>query len=292
MFFFEEAEPVAEPAAEATTSAADQILARIIDIATDVGKKLIFALIVLLIGRLIIRWVMKLIRKGKLFGKLDTTVSRFLQSVIRILLNILLVLTIVNILGVPMTSMVAILASAGVTIGLALQGALSNLAGGIMLLIFRPFRVDDFIEYGAYSGTVEDIGIFYTLIKTPDNRNVTIPNGSITNATVVNYSQNDNRRLDLTFDAAYGTDVERVKAILLDEAAKNEMVLTDPAPFARLSSHESSSIRFVLRVWVKKEDYWDVNFNLIEAVHNRLEAEGIQIPFPQMDVHMISSKND
>ena len=261
-------------------------LNKILDFAMSAGMKLLAAIVVLIVGRLIIKWIMKMVRKGKLCQKVDHTVSRFLNNALNILLHVILVIMVVGILGVPMASVITVLASAGVAIGLALQGALSNLAGGIMILIFHPFRLDDFVEAGSYSGTVKDIGIFYTVLCTPDNRMVTIPNGTIMSEEIINYSANDTRRLDLSFSVAYGTDVARVKAILLEEAGRHALVMKDPEPFCRLTKQNESSLDFALRVWTKKEDYWTVNFDLLETVNDRIVAEGIEIPFNQLDVHI------
>ena len=261
-------------------------LNNIISFATSLGMKLLAALVVLIIGRLLIKWVMKMVRNCKLAKKSDPTVSRFLSNAINILLHIILVISVIGILGVPVTSVITILASAGVAIGLALQGALGNLAGGIMILIFRPFRLDDFIEAGSFSGTVKDIGIFYTVLCTPDNRIVTIPNGTVMGEEVVNYSMNDTRRVDFTFSVTYGTDVARVRSILLEEAGKHALVLQEPAPFCRLSKQNESSLDFTLRVWTNKDNYWTVNFDLLEAINNRFVAEQIEVPFKQLDVHI------
>ena len=198
----------------------------------------------------------------------------------------MLVVTVGGIMGVPMASVVAAIASAGVAIGLALQGALSNLAGGIMILLFRPFRLDDYIEAGDYAGTVTDVGIFYTVLRTPDNKVVTIPNGTIMSESVVNYSVMDTRRVEIVVSVAYGSDIEQVKQILLGVATAHELVLTDPAPFARLAEHGDSSLDFKLRVWVKSADYWTVHFDLLETVEGRLAEAGIEIPYNQLDVHI------
>ncbi len=190
---------------------------------------MIIALLVLIIGFWIVRLLLRLLGKSKLMKK-DPTVTKFLSGTIKISLNTLVIVTVIGILGVPMSSVIAVIASAGVAIGLALQGALSNFAGGIMILIFRPFRIGDFVDAGGYSGTVKEIGIFYTVMTTPDNREVTIPNGTITGSSVVNYSVNDTRRVDLTVSVAYGSDINRVQHVLLEEAAKQTLALTDPAP--------------------------------------------------------------
>lgn len=254
--------------------------------AISFGMKLIVAIVILILGRLLIKWIIKRIQNGKAAKKGDPTVSRFLINVTRILLYVVLIITVIGIIGVPVASVVTIIASAGVAVGLALQGGLSNLAGGIMILVFRPFRLDDYITAGDFSGTVKDIGIFYTVLCTPDNKSITIPNGTIMGETIVNVSVHDTRRVDLVFSVAYGTDVALVRRILLEEADKHEMVHKDPAPFARLTTQNSSSLDFTLRVWTARADYWTVNFDLLENIHNRFLKENIEIPFNQMDVHI------
>ena len=264
----------------------EAFLGGIVSLATEFGLKLLAAILVLVIGRILVKWVMKLISKSKAMEKAEATVAHFLINILSILLNVVLVVSVIAILGVPMASVITVLATAGVAIGAALQGSLSNLAGGIMILIFRPFRIDHFIEVGSFSGTVKDIGIFYTVLHTGDNRCVTIPNGTIMSTEIINYSVNDTRRVDFTFSAAYGTNVGRVREILLEEAAKHELVFKDPAPFCRLSQQNDSSLDFVLRVWTKKEDYWTVHFDLLEAINNRFDEEKIEVPFNQLDVNI------
>ena len=261
---------------------------KLIEFATSFGAKLIGALLVLIIGRIVVKWAIKIIKKSKPMQKAEPTVARFFINVLSVVLNVILVISIIGILGVPMASVITVLATAGVAIGAALQGSLSNLAGGIMILIFRPFRLDEYIEVGSFGGTVKDIGIFYTTLHTGDNRSVTIPNGTVMSTEIINYSVNATRRVDLTFSVAYGTDVARVRQVLLEEADKHELALKDPAPFCRLSKQSDSSLDFVLRVWTKKEDYWTVNFDLLEAINNRFEAEGISVPFNTIDVNITS----
>ncbi|MBR2293087.1 MAG: mechanosensitive ion channel [Clostridia bacterium] len=261
-------------------------LNKLVDMCISVGGKLLAAILVLVVGSILIKCLVKAIRKSKMSKRADPTVHNFLISLIRIGLYVLLIVTLIAIMGVPMASIVAVIASAGVAVGLALQGSLSNLAGGIMLLIFRPFKLGDFIDASGFSGTVMDIGIFYTTLKTGDNKAITIPNGSLMNDSVINYSVHETRRVDLTFGVAYGTDVEKVKSILLEEATKHDKALKDPAPFCRLSKQNESSLDFVLRVWVNSGDYWQVNFDLLERINARFEAEGIEIPFNQVDVNI------
>ena len=252
----------------------------------NVGLKLLYALVVFVVGRILIKWVTKLMKKSKFAQKQDATVVRFLQNFVSISLHIVLVVSVIGILGVPLASAVTVIASAGVAIGLALQGALSNVAGGIMILLFRPFRLGDFVDTAGHSGTVTDIGIFYTVLTTGDNKVVTIPNGTIMGESVVNYSMKDTRRVDFLFSVAYGTDVDKVKAILLEEAEKHELVLKTKAPFCRLSKQNESSIDFTMRVWTESKNYWQVNFDILEAVTKRFGEEGIEIPFNQLDVHI------
>ena len=268
------------------------LLDKLVTLATDLAFRLLGALAVLLIGRILIKWVMRLIKNSKAVKKPDPAVGRFLINSIRVVLNIVLAVSVIAIIGVPMTSMLALLTSAGVAIGLALQGALSNLAGGIMILIFHPFHLDDFVEIEAFSGTVTDIGFFYTTLKTTDNRTVTIPNGTVMGEEIINYSVNETRRVELTFSVAYGTDPAHVRRLLLEESGKHPLVLKDPEPFCRLSQQGNSSLDFILRVWVRKADFWTVKFDLLESIHNRMGEEHIKIPFQQLDVHLSNQSND
>ena len=264
----------------------EQFLNWIIPILQDVGLKLLISVAIFIVGRFIIRAVVKTLRTGRASQKMEPTVAHFLANFVNIVLYIILAVTIIAVMGVPMASVIAAIASAGVAIGLALQGSLSNFAGGIMILLFHPFRVGDFIEVDGFSGTVSDIDVFYTFLKTGDNKSVTVPNGNIMSNSVVNYSVNGTRRVDFNIGVAYGSDIDRVKAILLEEGSKHELVLKDPAPFCRLSAQGDSALTFTLRLWTETANYWQVNFDVLESIHKRLEAEGIEIPFPQMDVHV------
>lgn len=265
----------------------ETVWVKITEFAISVAARLLLAIVILVVGKLLIRLTLRLLRRSRALKKADVAVSRFLTSFIKMALNVVLVIMVVSVLGVPMTSIVAIVTAAAAAIGLALQGALGNFAGGIMILIFRPFHLDDFIDAGGFSGTVTDIGIFYTVLKTPDNKEVTIPNGTIMAQPVTNYSAYDIRRLDIPFSVAYGTDIDLVRKAMLETAEANQLVLKDPAPFARLTAHEDSALKFTLRVWVKRADYWTANFDLMEQVNRRFAADGIQIPFNQLDVHII-----
>jgi len=258
----------------------------LVSMAIDIAWKLLASILVLVIGKLLVKLILKLVKKSKLMQRAEKTVSQFLLNFIKIGLYVILTVTVVAIMGIPMASVVAAIASAGVAIGLALQGSLSNLAGGIMILIFKPFRINDYVTAGDESGTVVDIGIFYTVLKTPDNRQIMIPNGLVMGDSITNVSVYDTRRVDLSFGVAYGSNVEKVKAVLLDEAKKHALVMQDPEPFCRMIAQGDSSLDFALRVWTKTEDYWKVNFDLLESINARFEAEGIEIPYPTMDVNV------
>ena len=254
--------------------------------ATDLAFRLVVALAILIVGRIFIKFLMRMLKKNRGIGRLDPAVERFLLQALRLSLNVLLALSVIAILGVPMTSALALLASAGVAIGLALQGALGNLAGGIMILIFHPFHLDDFIEIDAHAGTVTDIGFFYTTLRATDNRVVTIPNGTVMAEEIVNFSAAPTRRVDMVFSVPYGADPARVREILLSIARDHPLVLSDPAVFCRLTEQGEDGLRFTLRAWVEKGNYWSVKFDLLEAAHARLSDIGLSPPYRQMDVHL------
>jgi len=237
------------------------------------------------IGFKLSSWVVKLIKKSKGFKKLDDSVESFLASLIGITLKILVVVVAATIVGFDVTALSAVIATFGVTAGLALQGSLSNLTGGIMILIFRPFKVGDYIDNHSDSGTVESIGIFYTTLKTPDNKTITVPNGLLSNATVVNYSTEDTRRVDIEFTVSYDSDIDKVNKVMQTAANADEKIFKDPAPFTALLRQDASALVFVIRVWCNSSDYWSVYFGLEENMKKAFDAVGIEIPFNQLDVH-------
>ena len=257
--------------------------------AVSYGFKILGTLLILLIGPILIKWVVKLIKRGKKFATLDANTQTLIVDIVKVLLYVLLIAIVAINLGVAGSAIAATIASCGLVVGLALQGSLSNFAGGIMILVFKPFCIGDFIEANGQSGTVKDIGIFYTVLHTPDNKVVTMPNGSLSNAVVVDYSVNDIRRVDLKLSVAYSTDINFVKDTLLELAAAHELVIHDDpahAPFVRLGEHADSALVFNFRVWVKASDYWATYFDLLELSKQVFDARGISIPFPQIDVHM------
>lgn len=266
-----------------------QIGTTILNFCLSFAWKIILSLLVLLLGNLLIKFILKKIATGKASQKMDPTALTFICSFLKIGLYAVLGISIVGILGVETASVITVLATAGAALALALQGSLSNMAGGLMLLIFRPFRVGDFLEACGNSGTVIEVGIFYTVVRTGDNRHVTIPNGSLLNSVMINYSKEQNRRVDIELNVAYGTDVEAAKDLVMSIVKKHEKVLTDPAPFIRMTEMADSSLKVTLRVWADSANYWDVKFDLTESINKAFVENSISIPFPQMDVHI---KND
>ena len=298
------AEGTTEQVTEAVTDAVaeagaagylDAILAwlspeHLIPLCISIAGKILACLLILVIGNLLIKLLLKFFPNGKKFDKMDRTVRVFLHHLIKIVLNILLIVSIVAIIGVPMASVITVIASAGAAIALALQGSLSNLAGGFMLLLFRPFRIDDFIETQGVSGTVIDVGFFYTTIRTGDNKHIMLPNGGLTNSTVINYSREENRRVDIDFSIAYESDCDKAIKIINDVITAHELVLNDPAHFVRMTEMTDSAVKITARAWCKSSDYWTVKFDIGDKVKASFTQNGISIPYPQMDVHIKDNK--
>lgn len=264
----------------------NKLLEKIIELASTWGIKLLGAIVVLIVGIKLISFLTKWLKKSPKLDKLDSSLRSFLVSFSKIALYIILIITVAMILGIPATSFITILASCGVAIGLALQGSLSNFAGGIMILLFKPFKVGDFIEASGETGTVEEISVVYTVILTGDNKRITIPNGTLTNSVIKNYSAEKIRRVDLTFSTSYSADIETVKCILTKVAQGHPKALKDPEPFVRLSAHGDSALTYTVRIWCKNEDYWDVYFDTTEKVKKAFDENSIEIPYPQLDIHV------
>ena len=256
----------------------------------DYGMKLVYAIIVLVVGLWIIKAISNGFRKLMLNRKIDASLVPFLTSLINMVLKVLLVITVMSMLGIQMTSFIALLGAAGLAVGMALSGTLQNFAGGVMILIFKPFKVGDFIDAQGFQGTVHEIQIFITILLTLDNKTVIIPNGGLSNGSVVNYSTQASRRIDWTFGIAYGDKTEEVKKILMDLIIADKRILDEPEPFVGVKELGDSSVNFTARGWIKQADYWDVFFDMNESVYNTFNEKGISIPFPQMDVHI--QKND
>ena len=250
-------------------------------------RTIVLFVLVLIFGYIAVKLITSIFRKAMNRSRLKGAAGNFLTSLVKTALVVLYVIILLSMLGVDTTSLVALFSVLTLAISLAVQGVISNLASGIMLVVTKPFEEGDFVDIGGTSGTVEQINITCTKLRTGDNKAVTIPNSSVTAAVITDYSTKDTRRVDFTFSVAYGSDVEKVKAIILDVLTKHELALQDPAPMVRLTEHGASSLDFVARVWAKNGDYWTVCFDVKERVLAALEANNISIPFPQMDVHVI-----
>ena len=262
-----------------------QVLQQVTTLCIEAGKSILLAILIFVVGRYLIKFINKMIGRMMERKKVEPTIQSFLKSFINVLLTILLIITTVSALGVNTTSFAALLASAGVAVGMALSGNLQNLAGGIILLLFKPYKVGDYIEAQGVSGTVKEIQIFHTIILTVDNKQVYVPNGALSSGSVINYSSEPLRRVDLTVGVEYGTEVEVVKQALEDIIKADGRILTDPKPFVALGNLASSSIDFTVRTWVKGADYWPVYFDLTRTVYEEFNRRGISFPFPQIQVH-------
>ena len=250
------------------------------------GVNVFFGIIFLSIGWKVINKTLKRIRRILESKNADQTITRFLDNVMNVTLKTVLIIIILQYIGVNLTGLTTIVASAGVALSLALKGSLANLAGGVIILVARPFNVGDFIETTEHSGVVEKISIFYTYLVTFDNKQILIPNGILTDSSIVYYSSKEIRRVDLTFSVAYEEDVIRVKNVLINILKKNELVLEEPEFFVGISMHGDSAINFIVKAWCKTEDYWTVYYDLLETVKIKFDEEGISIPYPQMDLHV------
>lgn len=259
----------------------------IIDFAVDLGINLLVAIIILFVGfklaGILSRAVVKVLEKRESAIGLIT----FSKSLVSAIVKVLTVITVFTQLGIEMTSFIAILGAAGFAIGMAFSGTLSNFAGGVIILILKPFKVGDYIEAQGESGTVTEIQIFHTILLTPDNKTIILPNGPVSTGNVTNYSTQDTRRVDFTFGFGYGEDLKLAKETVLEIINSHPKVMKDPEPFVRLGSLGDSSVNLTVRIWSKKEDYWDIHFYVNEKVYEKFdEVEGLSIPFPQMDVHV------
>lgn len=259
---------------------------KIVELVATSGFKLIIGFLIIYFGFKIINKFVKHIIGFLEKKDVDITLRKFLKSLISGALKIALVMPVLGYWGVEMTSLAAALASAGVAVGLALQGSLSNFAGGFIILLLRPFKVGDYIAASGYDGTVEKIDLFYTHLVTADNKEILIPNGTLSNGSLINYSSKDKRRVDLKFGVSYDADVLHVRRVLNDIVQKHELILHHPEPFIGIIEHADSSINFVVRAWCETSNYWKIYFDLLEEVKLRFDKEEISFPYPQMDVHL------
>jgi len=264
----------------------DIIGKNLLDKASDFGVSLLGALLTLVIGFKIVSIIIKLLKKGKGFNKLDKSVQTFLTSFLSLFLKIAVLIAVLSNLGVPMTSLVTIFGSATLAIGLALQGGLTNLVGGLLILIFKPFKVGDWIEASGHSGSVEAITIFYTVINNLDNTRIVLPNGDLANTSIKNFSHNGERKVCMDFSVDYSSDIDKVKEVLNRVIEEEPLINKEKEIFVKMTNHADSALIFTVRVWTKNSDFWTVKFNMLENVKKAFDKEGISIPFPQVDVHM------
>jgi len=263
----------------------NQLVSQLIDLSVQAGKSILVAILILVVGRFIVKLINKLVGQMLDRRKVDPTIASFTKSFVNVLLMVLLIITVVSALGVNTTSFAALLASAGVAVGMALSGNLQNLAGGLLLLFFKPYKVGDYISAQGVEGVVKAIQIFHTVLTTVDNKEIFVPNGALSSGTVVNFSRNDLRRVDQVVTVEYGTDVNAVREAVMDIANADSRILKDPAPFVELGALADSSVNFTVRLWVKTADYWGVWFDMNRKVYEEFNKRGIGFPFPQIQVH-------
>jgi len=265
------------------------IAVKVQDLSMVFGLKILTAIVIVVVGRWVARIIRRATEKMMTRSKVDDTLVTFVGNLIYIALLTFIILAALAHLGIQTTSFIAVIGAAGLAVGLALQGSLANFAAGILLLIFRPFQVGDFIEGAGVAGIVEEIHIFTMQLRTPDNKTIIIPNAKITGDNITNYTKKEKRRVDLVIGVSYGDDIEKVKNVVADVLNGDERILKDPAPTVAVLELGDSSVNFAVRPWVKTADYWNVYFDTTENIKKRFDAEGISIPFPQRDVHMVQA---
>lgn len=261
------------------------IIEKLIDQCINVGKNILAAIVVYIVGRFLISLLKRMMTSMMERRKVEATIQSFLHSVVNILLNILLIIAVIGALGVNTTSFAALLASAGVAIGMALSGNLQNFAGGLIVLLFKPYKVGDWIEAQGVSGTVSEIQIMHTLLTTIDNKVVYVPNGAMSSGTIINYSRKDTRRIEWIVGVDYGEDIDKVKTIINTLIANDQRILKEPEPFVALHALDSSSVNITIRVWVATQDYWNVYFEMNKNIYDEFNRQGVNFPFPQLTIH-------
>jgi small conductance mechanosensitive channel len=278
---------IAEIAHKIANTPTDVLIKDLVDSSVSFGLKVLAALVIYYIGAWLIRKIRRIIENILERKKTDPAITSFILSIATIAMTIVLIIVTIGTLGIDTTSLAALLAGGGMAIGMALNGTVQNFAGGIMILIFKPFKAGDYIEAQGYSGTVSEVTITSTKLATTDNKVIIIPNGILSNGTINNYSGRTMRRVDLTVDVEYRTDSDQAKALLMKIIKEDSRILDAPAvPFVALSALRDSSIQFTVRVWVKSEDYWSVYYDTLEKIYKQLPQHGIQFPFPQLDINI------
>ena len=273
-----------------STMSLDTLVNKLIDLSVSFGSKLLVALLVFFIGRWIVKKLNRLVINILTKRHVEASLATFTKSLVSITLNFTLVIIIISVLGIETSSFIALFASAGVAVGMALSGTLQNFAGGVMILLFKPFKVGDYIEAQGQSGTVKEIQIFNTIITTTDNKVIIIPHGGLSTGIMMNYSKESQRRVDWVFGIGYGDSYEHAKTVIARLLDNDPRVLKDPNYFIALTALNSSSVDIVVRAWVKAENYWGVFFDMNEKVYKTFAEENLNIPFPQMDVHLYNEK--
>lgn len=263
---------------------------KLIELAATYGGKLLLAIITLLVGLWLIRKFVRVLKRLFETREFELTLQKFLLNLIGAILKILLFISVITMIGVQMTSFIALLGAAGLAFGMALSGTLQNFAGGVMLLILKPFKVGDYIEAGGHAGSVMAIQIFHTVLNTPDKKKIVIPNGGLSTGSIINYSAEPRRRVEWTFGISYSDNIDKAREIILGVIKSDERILDDPAPMVGLISLGDSSVNLVTRAWVETPVFWDVFFDINEKVKKEFDSKGISIPFPQHDVHLFQQK--
>ena len=277
----------ATPEIPKSLSQLDIVIQKLIDSGLSAGKHIIAAVVIFIVGRFLIKLLNRLVASILQRRHIEQSVQTFLSSLVNIILTILLIITVIGALGVNTTSFAALIASAGVAIGMALSGNLQNFAGGLVILLFKPYRVGDFIDVCGVQGTVSAVQIFHTILLTPDNKAVYLPNGSTSSSTITNYSHENKRRIEWTFGIDYGEDVNRARTAILSVITADARILPDPAPFVAVGGLSDSSVDILVRVWVPTEEYWNVYFDMHQRVYETFNEQKINFPYPQQTVHLV-----
>lgn len=277
----------ATPEIPKSLSQLDIVIQNLIDSGISAGKHIIAAVVIFIVGRFLIKLINRLVASILQRRHIEISVQTFLSSLVNIILTILLIITVIGALGVNTTSFAALIASAGVAIGMALSGNLQNFAGGLIILLFKPYRVGDFIDVCGVQGTVSAVQIFHTILLTPDNKAVYLPNGSTSSSTITNYSREDKRRIEWTFGIDYGEDVNRARTAILSVITADARILNEPAPFVAVGGLSDSSVDIIVRVWVPTEEYWNVYFDMHQRVYETFNEQKINFPYPQQTVHLV-----
>lgn len=277
----------ATPEIPKSLSQLDIVIQNLIDSGISAGKHIIAAVVIFIVGRFLIKLINRLVASILQRRHIEISVQTFLSSLVNIILTILLIITVIGALGVNTTSFAALIASAGVAIGMALSGNLQNFAGGLIILLFKPYRVGDFIDVCGVQGTVSAVQIFHTILLTPDNKAVYLPNGSTSSSTITNYSRENKRRIEWTFGIDYGEDVNRARTAILSVITADARILNEPAPFVAVGGLSDSSVDIIVRVWVPTEEYWNVYYDMHQRVYETFNEQKINFPYPQQTVHLV-----